>query len=328
MGIFGFGFCSTIPGPKSAARLTAAFVLLTIQFMQMDKFFKNIDKQIAFNQGKNIFFDQEAKALKFLAGTINAIDDITDIGKEYENILINYTTEKVLEEFCRVNQYFTFNHQAKDDLRKIYRDLFSDLRDRKESKEKISKMHYQNLKKWLVKTNPFAEKIYPNEDEIVEPVYCAQYSPGLQIDILQVDIDRLMEPVLDIGCGKNGNLVNYLCENGIEAYGIDRFSFTVPNLFSSDWLEYNYGIEKWGSVISNLGFSNHFRHHHLREDGNYLEYGKTYMKILNSLKTGGCFHYSPDLPFIEQYLGNDQFDLLKYGNGEYGFKTSVIRRLK
>ena len=51
----------------------------------MDKFFKNIDKQIAFNQGKNFFFDKEAKALKFLADTINAIDDLNDTGSDFEN---------------------------------------------------------------------------------------------------------------------------------------------------------------------------------------------------------------------------------------------------
>ena len=42
-----------------------------------------------------------------------------------------------------------------------------------------------------------------------------EYSPGLQIEILQIETTQLKEPVLDIGCGKQGNLVNYLCENAL-----------------------------------------------------------------------------------------------------------------
>ena len=87
------------------------------------------------------------------------------------------------------------------------------------------------------------------------------------------------------------------------------------------------------SCIVNLclrsqGFSNHFNHHNLREDGNYIGYGRTYMNILNSLKVDGCFHYAPDLPFIEKYLDNNQFDLRKYEINEFDFKTTVIRKMK
>lgn len=119
-----------------------------------------------------------------------------------------------------------------------------------------------------------------------------------------------------------------MCEKGVETYGIDRFSFTDKNLSNSDWLEYSYGVEKWGTIISNLGFSNHFKHHNLREDGNYIEYGKKYMEILKSLKIGGEFYYAPDLPFIEQYLDSRQFRIDKNEIGKYHFKTTKITRLK
>jgi len=120
-----------------------------------------------------------------------------------------------------------------------------------------------------------------------------------------------MQPILDIGCGTNGHLVNYFIDQGLEVYGIDRFKFTTTNLKTADWLEYEYGKDKWGTIISNIGFSNHFYHHNLREDGNYIGYGKNYVSIMNSLKVDGCFHYAPDLPFIEKYLDKNQFDLKK-----------------
>lgn len=167
-----------------------------------------------------------------------------------------------------------------------------------------------------------------NADLKVEPVACSEYSPDLQIKILKIDSSRLRDPILDIGCGKQGNLVNYLLEKGFETYGVDIFSFTDNNLFKSDWLEYSYGLKKWGAIISNLGFSNHFKHHHLRDDGNYIEYGKKYMEILQSLKIGGEFYYAPDLPFIEQFLDYRYFKIDKNEIGKYDLQTTKITRLK
>ncbi len=294
----------------------------------MDKYLNNIDKQIEFNQGKNLFLDENDMTLRFVDETIKAISDLDEINIDAEKILIEYATNKALEEFCRINQYYTFNSQAKNNLRNIYSDLFSSIKTNKNSIETISKNHYQNLKQWLRKTNPFAEKIYANSDSDIDPVACSEYTPDLQINVLKIDKKTIMEPVLDIGCGKQGNLVKYLTKLGIETFGIDRFLFTDNNLTNSNWLEYNYGIEKWGTIISNLGFSNHFKHHNLREDGNYIEYGKKYMDILKSLKIGGRFHYAPDLPFIEKYLDYSQFKIEKHKMVEYDFNTTIITRLK
>ena len=293
----------------------------------MDRFTENIDSQIEFNQGKNIFLDN-LDIFQFAKETVKATSDIDRLTPDSKQSLIDYATDKAIEEFCRVNQYYSFDLKAKNNLRKIYSDLFENFQTKTNSIEDISKNHYEKLKSWLKENNPFAEKIYKNGDEKVSQVACSEYSPELQIDILHIDVKHLMQPVLDIGCGVNGYLVNYLKNQGIEVLGIDRFKFTTSNLITADWLEYDYGKEKWGTIVSNLGFSNHFNHHNLREDGNYIEYGKNYMNILNSLKVGGCFHYAPDLPFIEKYLDNKQFDLRKYEINEYDFKTTKIKKMK
>jgi 2-polyprenyl-3-methyl-5-hydroxy-6-metoxy-1,4-benzoquinol methylase len=44
----------------------------------------------------------------------------------------------------------------------------------------------------------------------------------LQLDILQINIKQLMQPILDIGCGTKGHLVIYFEHQGLEVYGIDR----------------------------------------------------------------------------------------------------------
>lgn len=299
----------------------------TMRPLQMDRFTENIDSQIEFNQGKNIFLDN-LDIFQFAKETVKATSDIDRLTPDSKQSLIDYATDKAIEEFCRVNQYYSFDLKAKNNLRKIYSDLFENFQTKTNSIEDISKNHYEKLKSWLKENNPFAEKIYKNGDEKVSQVACSEYSPELQIDILHIDVKHLMQPVLDIGCGVNGYLVNYLKNQGIEVLGIDRFKFTTSNLITADWLEYDYGKEKWGTIVSNLGFSNHFNHHNLREDGNYIEYGKNYMNILNSLKVGGCFHYAPDLPFIEKYLDNKQFDLRKYDINEYDFKTTKIKKMK
>lgn len=213
-------------------------------------------------------------------------------------------------------------------MRKIYADLFENFLTRTTPVEDISKSHYEDLKSWLKENNPFAERLYATNNEIVSPVACCEYSPELQFDILQIDVTRLMQPILDIGCDINGHLVNYLKHHGLEVYGIGRFKFTIPNLVTADWLEYDYGKEKWGTIVSNLGFSNHFNHHNLRSDGKYIEYGQTYMSILHSLKVGACFHYAPDLPFIEKYLDKTRYNLKKHEIDKFDFKTTVIRKMR
>jgi hypothetical protein len=52
------------------------------------------------------------------------------------------------------------------------------------------------------------------------------------------------------------------------------------------------------------------------------------MDILNGLKIGGCFYYTPDLPFIEEYLDRSKFQVIKKDIENYNFKTTIIKRLK
>jgi hypothetical protein len=288
---------------------------------------ENIDKQLEFNRGKNLFYNGIINSLKFNPETIDAIKKIGKIDIVSENLLIDNLTNKVLQEFCGINQYYTFNKRSKKALRDIYYNLFSNIKKNKISTDSIAKKHYESLIKWLQITNSFAEKIYASKAEIIESVACSEYSADLQIEILQIDIKQINEPVLDIGCGKRGNLVMHLRQNGIEAYGFDRFVINNSFLTNSDWFEYKYDKIKWGTIVSNLGFSNHFVHHHLRDDNSFIDYAKLYMNILNSLKIGGSFHYSPDLPFVEQYLDENKYHLTKRNIGGYDFKSIRIKRL-
>jgi len=287
----------------------------------------NIDRQIESNRGKNLFLEGERSALTFLHDTVANVDCIADLSYAEERVLIEYATDKALEEFCRINQYYSFDSKSKGELRSIYESLFSMIRKKEEPFDQISDKHYRSLKMWLKRTNSFSEKIYSQDKWVVEPVVCSEYSAAIQIEILKLDCQTLMEPILDIGCGKKGELVSYLRELGLEAYGFDRFSVKKQYIESGDWLDYDYGVRKWGTITSNLGFSNHFCHHNSRKDGDYIRYARKYMDILNSLEKGGCFHYAPDLPFIESYLNYEEYLPIKNDVGQYGYQSSIIKRV-
>lgn len=279
----------------------------------MPRLFENIDKQIEFNRGKNIF--AEHGSLMFARETVNAIARIDSVSPDDRQFLIDYATDKAIGEFCRVNQYYHFSSEARNRLRDIYARLFDLLQQKTLTPEEISQQHYENIRCWLKENNAFAEKIYDPEEQTVATVPCFEYTPALQIEILQIDVEHILQPVLDIGCGSGAHLVGYLTALGIEAYGIDRFKFSQTNIQTADWLEYDYGTAKWGTIISHMGFSNHFIHHNLRQDGDFLLYARTYMKILQSLQSGGSYHYAPDLPFIEKYLDRGRFEVYNGGVG-------------
>jgi hypothetical protein len=132
-------------------------------------------------------------------------------------------------------------------------------------------------------------------------VVCGEYSPSLQLSVLGLSSDALLEPVLDVGCGASAALVRALRAEGRAAHGIDR---DAPEdvATAADWLTFPFGVDRWGTVASHLGFPLHFLHHHLREGATAFAYAKAYMAILRSLRTGGTFAYAPALPFIESLL--------------------------
>lgn len=292
---------------------------------------KYIKDQIAFNGGKNLLANDEINSLQLIVNE-SIVENIRNMDAETEMLMIDFLTDEALQEFCRVNQYFAFNSASVTELKAIYVQLSKSIRAlennaKRESLDALSQQHYERLCDWLVKTNAFAGKMYAGNQDTVKAVACSEYAPDLQLSLLHLNLNTLIQPVLDIGCGREMNLVNFLRDNGIEAYGIDRFTNENPYYIKSDWLEFNYEPAVWGTIISNLGFSNHFIHHNLRSDGNYREYAQKYMEILTALKSGGSFCYAPDLPFIEKHLDKQTYSIINYTIEGSNFKSCCINRI-
>lgn len=272
-----------------------------------------IEKQLQFNSRKNVFYSGEGNKLALLNETFELIEKLKQNPFPEKEKIIDFTVDRALTEFYKINQYYRFNEKDKEKLKQIYRQFFAEILNYNMQNEinEIADKHYNQLQDWLAQSNPFALKIYPENLSVVDEVVCAEYSAELQMELLGLDISELKEPLLDVGCGAKARLVSFLVEAGIDAYGIDRNLNTDDQVSNADWMDFNFVPNQWGAVISNLGFSNHFRHHHLRNDGDFIDYAKKYMEILQSLKLGGAFFYAPDLPFIETYLDQEKYEITR-----------------
>ncbi len=290
----------------------------------MQQIEQHIITQLKYNSGKNLFAQRDG-LFRFMVLPDSIMQNLKAITKREENALISMTTAKSLEAFYNLNQYYYFSNSDKEKLNAIYTNLFQHLKDHN-NLSMYEENHYNNLRRWLAETNPFAMKLYADKNEILQDVVCKEYNALLQLDLLHIDLNSIEEPVLDIGCGKNGELVNFLRKSGILAFGFDRSITNTKFCKDADWFEFHYGNDKWGTIISNLSFSNHFNHHHLRTDGNYVAYAQTYMQILHSLKPRGTFHYAPGLPFIEQFLDKERFEISTHEVFNTKYKTTIIKK--
>lgn len=267
----------------------------------------SIAVQYLVNHEKNIFLDSE---LVFAKRTVELLqhhrDSVIELLSRGREQIAAYLSDSTQKKICELNQYANFSAVDSEKLYQVYLQLTLDMENREMDAESIAKRHYERLRFFLLQTNPFLKTLNGDGKKAVSAL-CAEYSFSLQKQILGLDGISFQQPLLDIGCGKSGFLVKEILKEGIEAYGIDRFCPPSKHFFEGNWLEYDYGIGKWGTIVSNMAFTVHFLHQHKRTEGLFAEYGKTYMAVLNSLKAGGNFHYAPSVPFIEDLLSKEQF---------------------
>ncbi len=256
-----------------------------------------------------IFFEKE------LNNYLNYIDntEINDFSKK----IAGYSTERTIKAVIELNQYVEVDAILANKLYELYEEFVVktlkmlyisinlDLINR------LVKEHQLKLRSILGTIDEL--RIFSNTKKFVEPIPCSEYSAALQLNILNINIERIKEPILDFGCGSKATLVNYLRKLGLEAYGVDRITNDELYTIQTDWFSYRLKPNYWGTIISHLSFTNHFKRAHYKKNGNYIGYANKYMELLNSLKPGGGeFYYTPNLPFIEQFLSPKSYKITKY----------------
>lgn len=257
------------------------------------------------------FLKVDSESLEFIITNRDEIITVLEDPKLNANLLDLFVEEAIRYTYER-NQFIHMDGQDKQIFIAIYQDYLQgikqiiaispDLDSLEKNLSQLSENHFRRLSKNI--TRFFDPQTAHNiqENLILKKAICSEYSPELQMEILGINLKMLKEPVLDIGCGQSGKLVKYLNSLGVDTYGVDRLTDQNDKLIQSDWFDMPLPPETWGTILSHMAFSNHFHFHHRYQNGQPETYGRIYIKILQSLKRGGAFHYSPDLPFIEQFL--------------------------
>lgn len=232
--------------------------------------------------------------------------------------LVSHSIEQVKDFVYSRNQFLDLDRTARATLRMEYSWFFAHVKDElaqaqsaddySERLERLTLTHLANLSIGLRKTIKSVE----HRDAFLMDVPCGEYSPANQISILHLS-QPLMEPVLDVGCGSQANLVRHLYAAGVEVLGIDRSAPAVPFCQTCSWDDFDYGPACWGTIIAHQSFSTHFIFNHQHSQSGAQQMASTLMHILQGLKPGGRLVYTPGLPFIEPYLARkDGFQVKRH----------------
>jgi SAM-dependent methyltransferase len=218
------------------------------------------------------------------------------------------------------NQFLDLGPGEGARLAAIYRAAWCDLRAHltpgataagpRPALESMFAAHQRRLAAFLLALD--AASVAPGPGFVFREAICAEYPAALQARLLNLDLAALPEPILDLGCGERARLVAALRALGKVAVGVDRLAAPGDGVIAADWLDFPLAPGIWGTIVSHLGFSLHFLHHHLRPGDGAARHARRYMAILRSLRPGGIFAYAPGLPFIEVLLPPSEYHLSRH----------------
>ena len=224
------------------------------------------------------------------------------------------------------NQYINLQKEDIEELRQIYLRTFNSI-----SRDLVRPVlvdHHRRLAAWISKFYPESFKRELKKQSTLGSVVNREYSPELQIEVLDLDVSELKEPILDLGCGSQGKLVMSLVRAGKDAVGLDRvIEKKADCLIEANWFEYDQGVERWGTVISNMSFTNHLIYTYANDPDHLYMFLLRFKEILESLQMQGRFYYAPSLPFIEERLDPDLYAVDRVKT-DSGISRSIVCRLK
>jgi hypothetical protein len=226
--------------------------------------------------------------------------------------LISLFVSTTQEFIYQQNQFVSLSAEDQTELVTLYRQFLADTANilvKDQNTRTLAQLYQAVLEDHFHCLKTFITNLGQTQGAnlIYRHVVCAEYPALLQLDLLGLNSQTLLEPILDVGCGKQGTLVTYLRQQGLDASGIDRLVKPSAHLTETDWLSFQFVPARWGTIISHMAFSNHFIFHHLYRSGTPETYAQKFMEMLASLKTGGKMCYTPGLPFIEQLLPAAKF---------------------
>ena len=292
-----------------------------LQFFTVEQF-----EQTAF---RNIFH-QGRETVAFDLGTVEAIKSYRlnriQLDPSERELWLDDCVLSLYQRFSQTNQHMHFSPDDLQLIRGLYSRLLTEIETPGYPIESIERNHYDRIRALVRHISPTLFQLNGEEAPYARRMVSQVYPPDFLLRLLGIQLDRILEPILDIGCGKEASLVLHLREQELEAYGIDRDHPQDEVVIEEDFLTFHYGMEMWGTVISNLSFSSHFLSHHEADDGTNLIFADAYRGILAGLKPGGRFVYAPSLPFMEEVLDGESYRITHRSiTKEYG-STMVEKR--
>jgi len=263
---------------------------------------------------------------------INLIEENLDIyqGIDSETKIESFTGmlyNMFVKECVQNNQYISLSNESIKKINTQYRSLIKELKGIKQNNiskklAKIVESHRKVLVK-VLKDNIYSESI----NQVLVP--CSEYSDDFQADILRINNIKLLEPIIDVGCGKNCSLIHYLKSIGyMKVFGIDQYESEQDYIVTGNWLDFEFRENTFGTIISHMAFSNHFNRIIVFEDNKIELYTSKYFEILNSLKSGGLFIYTPAIHSVENKVNKGKFILNYYENTENRkLDTVIVKRV-
>ena len=234
--------------------------------------------------------------------------------------VMNKLSRSFMTNLAKGTQTNKFSKEECNKILDIYHKLIENISNYDLDYEKIALEHFTNVRNFI---SEYTSNLDNKKEEK------STYSPEFILDILNVNADSIKGNILDIGCGKEATLVKYLSEKGLNAHGLDMECEDSNLTEQEDWLLKDYPENEYDLIVSNLAFSKKFNEANMEDnnDQECFEYAAAYMKILNSLKVGGAFHYVPAVTFIEELLPEDKFEVNNSFIDENIMRT-VVKKIK
>jgi hypothetical protein len=273
----------------------------------------SIKQQLDVNKSKNLLFENAAQIMNVEPSFLAALEEllnsnIDDKSEVVHSEFISFTAKELVKRLYFINPYLQVSKLQIGSLEQIYRRTWQKMIETGDIKTTLNEFHYPELSKWIAILYPEKFQKFLKLSSGVGHVTYREYSAELQIDLLGIDIAHIKQPVIDIGCGNQANLVKHFRSLGIEAYGIDRhLGIHESYLNQVDWFDFYFEPSKWGTIISNMGFTNHLNYAYMHDIAQLERYLLKMKEIMASLLANGYFYYAPSLPFIEDKLSTKNY---------------------
>jgi SAM-dependent methyltransferase len=273
----------------------------------------SIKRQLEVNQAKNLLFENVEQIMDIEPGFLAALEELLDASSKDRPAgdspkIVSFAAQALLKKVYSVNQYLNISAQKVEELEQIYRETWQAMLRSRDVRSTLREQHYPELSRWLADLYPEKFREQLESRPVIGHVVCEEYSAPLQLELLRINISHLKQPVLDIGCGSQANLVRYLRSQGIEAYGFDRqLEKQETYLSQMDWFEYPFETDRWGTLLSNMAFTNHLNYVRLHAVHQLEHYLLKMREMLEALAPGGRFYYAPSLPFVEDWFASEQY---------------------